>query len=113
MVKKIFLEKIKKNVKEYIRVLEADDIFIEKVILYGSYAKGNPHQDSDIDICLISKKFGKDSHQEGKYLFRKLWQLKNANLEPVGYSPKDFYSKNCSPLINEIQKNGIELKLKP
>ena len=112
MAKKISLEKIKKNVKEYIQVLETDGFLIEKAILYGSYAKGTPHRDSDIDICLISKNFGKDAHQEGKYLFRKLWQLKNANLEPVGYSPKDFYRKNSSPLINEIQKNGIELKLK-
>lgn len=111
MVKKISLEKTKKTVKEYVQILEADGFTIEKVILYGSYAKGVPHRGSDIDICLISKKFGKNPHEEGKYLFRKLWQLKNANIEPVGYSPKDFYSKIKSPLINEIQKNGIELKI--
>ncbi len=112
MAKKISLEKIEKIVKEYVQVLETDGFLIEKAILYGSYAKGTPRRDSDIDICLISKKFGKDSHQEGKYLFRKLWDLKNANLEPVGYSPKYFYGKNSSPLVNEIQKHGIELKLK-
>ncbi|MDI6591968.1 MAG: nucleotidyltransferase domain-containing protein [Patescibacteria group bacterium] len=112
MAKKISLEKIKKIVKNYVQLLEADGFDIEKVILYGSYAKGTPHRDSDIDICLISKKFGKDPHEEGKYLFRKLWHLKNANLEPIGYSPKDFYHKNNSPLIYEIQKNGIELKIK-
>lgn len=111
MAQKIHLEKIKKIVRAYIRLLEADGFDIEKVILYGSYAKGTPHRNSDIDICILSKKFGRDSHQEGKYLFRKLWQLTSANLEPVGYSPKDFYGKNKSPLINEIQKNGIELKL--
>lgn len=109
MAKKISLKKI---VKEYIQVLETDGFLIEKAILYGSYAKGTQHRDSDIDVCLISKKFGKNSHQEGKYLFRKLWDLKNANLGPVGYSPKYFYGKNSSPLVNEIQKHGIELKLK-
>lgn len=110
MAKKTSLEKIKKNIKEYIQILEADGFPIKKVILYGSYAKGTSRKDSDIDICIISKNFGKDPHQEGKYLFRKLWQLKNANLEPVGYSPKDFYSRDKSPLINEIQKYGIEIK---
>lgn len=63
----------------------------------------------DIDLCLVSKKFGKDPHEEGKYLFRKLWHLKNANIELVGYSPKSFYAKNKYPLLNEIQKSGIEL----
>ena len=112
MAKKISLEKIKKIVKEYIQILETDGFFIEKVILYGSYASGTPYRDSDIDICLISNKFGKNPHEEGKYLFRKLWDLKNANIEPVGYSPKDFYAKSKSPLVSEIQKNGIELKIK-
>jgi uncharacterized protein len=27
----------------------------EKVILFGSYAYGNPHQDSDIDLYIITK----------------------------------------------------------
>ena len=111
MAKKIPLKKIEKTVKKYIQVLEADNIFVEKIILYGSHAKGVSRADSDIDICLVSKKFGKDTHEEGKYLFRKLWELKDANIEPVGYSPKDFYAKNRSSLLNEIQENGIELKI--
>ena len=112
MVKKTSLVKIQKIVKEYIRLLQVDGFSIEKVLLYGSYAKGTAKRDSDIDICIISKKFGKNPQEEGKYLFRKLWELKNANLEPVGYSPKYFYNKNKqSPLVNEIHKNGIELKI--
>lgn len=111
MAEKISLGKIEKIVKKYIQVLESDNVFVEKIILYGSYAKGISRPDSDIDICLVSEKFGKDSHEEGKYLFRKLWELKDANIEPVGYSPKDFYAKNRSPLLNEIQENGIELKI--
>lgn len=112
MAKKTSLKKIERIVKKYIQVLESDDVFVEKVILYGSHAKGVSRLDSDIDICLVSKKFGKDAHEEGKYLFRKLWELKDANIDPVGYSPKDFYAKkNRSPLLNEIQENGIELKV--
>lgn len=112
MAQKISLKKIKENIKEYIQLLEADGFIIEKALLYGSYAKGKPRKDSDIDICLISKKFGKNPQAEGKYLFRKLWLLKNSNIEPIGYSPKYFYDKNNqSPLVNEIRKNSIELKV--
>jgi len=112
MAKKKYLGKIKKTVKDYIRLLETDGVKIEKAILYGSRAKGTYRGGSDMDICFISKKFGKNPREEGKYLFRKLWLLKNANLEPVGYSPKDFYAANDSPLINEIKKYGIDLKIK-
>lgn len=112
MADKKALEKIRKTVKDYIRILETDGFVIEKAILYGSRAKGNYHKDSDMDICLISKNFGENPHEEGKYLFRKLWLLKNANIGPVGYSPKDFYAANSSPLVNEIKKYGIDLKIR-
>lgn len=112
MAKKPSLKRVEKIIREYIQLLKADGFDIEKVLLYGSYAKGTPHHDSDIDICIISDKFGKNPAEEGKYLFRKLWLIKNANIEPVSYSPNYFYNKNnLSPLINEIKKTGVELKI--
>lgn len=37
---------------------------IDKVYLYGSYAKGTPKWDSDIDLCFFSDFFeGKDSFE--------------------------------------------------
>jgi predicted nucleotidyltransferase len=32
---------------------------VEKVILFGSVAKGKIHQDSDIDLIILSSDFGK------------------------------------------------------
>jgi len=111
MVKKIPV-KIQKIAREYGRLLRADGVSVEKAIVFGSYAKGVAKKDSDIDICLLSQKFGKNPRREGQYLFRKLWMMKNANLDPIGYSPKYFYGKKIkSPLVNEIQKTGIEIIL--
>lgn len=112
MVKKQSLKQIEKIIKEYILLLKDDGFNIEKILLYGSYAKGEQKKNSDIDICIISDKFGKNPTEEGKYLFRKLWLMENANIEPIGYSPDYFYNKdNHSPLINEIKKTGVELKI--
>ena len=33
-------------------------IHLEKVILYGSYAQGHPHPESDLDLAVISPDFG-------------------------------------------------------
>ncbi len=101
------------SVKEYVELLRSDGFPVEKVILFGSRAKNLAKRDSDIDICVVSDKFGKNYHEEGKYLFRKLWEMKRrGNIEPVGYSPKDFYSKEKnSPLLHEIKRHGIELKV--
>ncbi|MDA2922835.1 nucleotidyltransferase domain-containing protein [Patescibacteria group bacterium AH-259-L07] len=103
-------QKINKAIKEYIEVLKKD-IPIQKVIIYGSYAKGKGRKGSDIDLVIVSDKFGKSPQEEGKYLFRKLWDIENAKIEPIGYSPKDFQTSSPSPLLYEIRKYGKEIKV--
>jgi uncharacterized protein len=103
-------EKVKKAIKEYIRVVRSD-VSVERVVLYGSYAQGIARKDSDIDIAIISKEFGKNPHQEGKFLFRKLWEVDNSGISPIGYSPKEFSTQIPSPLLSEIRKHGKEIKI--
>ena len=57
MAQKRIPEKVKKEVEEYIEALRAEDLPIQAVYLFGSYAKGTAHQWSDIDLCIISPKF--------------------------------------------------------
>ncbi|MBI5416448.1 nucleotidyltransferase domain-containing protein [Candidatus Poribacteria bacterium] len=38
------------------------DIFVEKILLFGSYAKGNPDANSDIDLIVVSFFFLKGKH---------------------------------------------------
>lgn len=110
MAKKI-PQKVNQAIREYITVIKKD-IPIQRVILYGSYAKGKAKKTSDIDIVIISDKFGKNPLEEGKYLFRKLWEVKKSNIDPIGYSQKDFENPNPSPLLYEIKRHGREVILK-
>lgn len=102
--------KINKIIKDYIDIVR-EDLPVAKVILYGSHAKGTARKESDIDIAVISKNFGKNPRKEGQYLFRKLWKTDNSSIDPVGYSPQDFNSPNPSPLLYEIRKYGKEVKV--
>ncbi|MBA3046984.1 nucleotidyltransferase domain-containing protein [Patescibacteria group bacterium] len=107
MAKKTIPIKIKKEIKEYIQILKTDKLPINKVILYGSYAKGKQHQWSDIDLCIISPKF-KDAYCAMQYLLLKTITKPKHPIEPVGFSPKDFKDKYSS-LIDEIKTTGIEI----
>jgi len=49
------------KIKRYLNELKDHNINVEKLYLYGSYAKGNYHEFSDIDVIMISKDF------EGKW----------------------------------------------
>ncbi len=111
MAKKRIPKKINKTVKDYAdRLSKQDKLPIDKVIIFGSYAKGKTCQWSDIDVCIISPEF-RDSIRSLDYLWRRRSDEEvRRGLEPVGFSKKDFKKGNA--LIREITRTGIEVKLK-
>ena len=47
-------------IKKYIARLKSNNISVEKVLLFGSYMKGTPREDSDIDIQIEGLLFPSD-----------------------------------------------------
>lgn len=76
-------------IKEFVNALKREGITIDRVILYGSYVKGNVRPDSDIDVAVISKDFGKDRVEEGMILYRIAGKI-DPRLEPVPFSTKTY-----------------------
>lgn len=107
MVKKELPEKIISEVNEYRKILEADNLPIENIYVFGSYAKGTPGKWSDIDVAVISPKF-KDAWDAITYLRNKIPYGKGWMIEPLGFSPVDFTDKYSS-LINEIKTYGVKV----
>lgn len=62
----------------------------ERVILYGSYAKGNPKKESDIDLLII-KETDKDYFES----IREICQL----LRPKKYYGTNKYIKGLDPIV--------------
>ena len=56
----------------YKKELESKNFPVEKMILYGSYAKGNAKEYSDIDVCIISGKFSKNKNRCEDLLLKSL-----------------------------------------
>lgn len=95
-------------IKKFVKALKKEGIAIERVILYGSYAKGNPHPDSDIDVAVVSKNFGKDRVEEGINLFRIAGKI-DPRIEPVPISSESYKKDLWIPLIYEIRRRGIKV----
>jgi predicted nucleotidyltransferase len=75
---------------------------IEKVYLFGSYAKGNPHKDSDIDVALVVDKWVGDFFD----VIPPIWRLReniDYRIEPHVIVPKEDYAG----FLNEIEKTGF------
>ncbi len=79
---------------------------IVKIILFGSYARGNYHKDSDIDIAVILKDYNSliDIQLDLMRIRRKI----DSRIEPHPFREKDFDITN--PIVNEIVKHGQDIK---
>jgi predicted nucleotidyltransferase len=99
-----------KAIRKFIKALEQEGIPVDRVILYGSYARGRTRPDSDIDVAVISKSFGKDRVEEGMALFRVAGKI-DPRLEPIPISSESYEKDTWVPLIYEIKEKGIELEL--
>lgn len=108
MVKKTVINKeVKKIVSNFGRAVAREGIPIKKLIIFGSYAKGKARPESDIDICIVSTKFGKDSIKELQFLF-KIRRGIDSRIEPFPVSWEE-YKKTVSPIIFEIKQFGREI----
>lgn len=97
---------IRKIAKALAKELERNRIIVDKIILYGSYARGNPHDHSDIDLVVVSPSFrGKkilDIQEELARVFSKYLPI----IEPIGYSSQDFQTAEPETLLGEIKRSG-------
>ena len=101
------MKNIKKIVNKYVTEVIKSGIPVNSVYLFGSYAKGDSNVYSDIDVCVISSKFGKDYIEESLKL-RSLTNNIDSRIEAVPMNPKDFADK-YSTLASEIKKYGIPI----
>ena len=98
---------IKNKINRFIELLEADQIHIQKAVLYGSYAKGNSDKWSDIDLALISEDFLGDSFADKLSLRDYIYET-GCDISPMPYRPDDF--DNSMFARDEILKYGIVVK---
>lgn len=92
-------------IKNYIDALK-QSIQVDKVILYGSWANGNPHEFSDIDLAIFSVNFGKSRLKEIQFLSKIAWDI-DPTIEAVPYSTDKLNVTDPSSFVYEIIHKGI------
>lgn len=89
------LKKIKSEIDKYLNKLK-QDLSLERVLLYGSFAEGKAKEDSDVDLLILSSDFAKmDEDERLRLLYRKSVGFPY-NLHVYGLTLKEY--KEASPL---------------
>ena len=106
MSQKIIPKTLKTVLNLYLQSLKEDRLPIKQAFLFGSYAKAQANQFSDVDLCIVSPNFS-DPVSAIQYLLSKRQLNLRYPIEPIGFNPQDFHSD--SAFIQEIKKHGIRL----
>ena len=102
------IETIKPIVKQYISDVK-NVMPIDKVYLYGSWAKGTQQENSDVDICFFSRAFEAKSSLD---VLTDLFYLKvkydgDLLIEPNAFPTSELYNDN--PFVKEVIRTGFEI----
>ncbi len=101
--------KIIKQLKEFKKSSKAK-FYIDKIILFGSAARGEMNEHSDIDLLLVSKKFRDKSFFDRPIGLRKFWTL-DYPVDFLCYTPEEFEKlKKRVTIVREAVLDGIEIK---
>ncbi len=99
-------DKIQLTIHDFLNLLNENGLRVEKAYLFGSHARGNAREGSDIDIAVISKSFSGNRFDDMMSLFEVRRKV-DLRIEPIPFHPDDF--DEWDPLAGEILSYGIQI----
>jgi len=81
---------------------------VDRVVLFGSYAKGTDTAQSDIDVCFFLSNFGDMRRVDIiKELLGLMHKYKRIHFEPIVFPTSEL--ENDNPFVKEILRTGREV----
>lgn len=95
-------QKIERIIERYKQELKNLGIKVEKIVLYGSYAKGKPRPDSDIDLIVISDDFKNLDLRERLEILGLAAGRVFEPIEALGYTKEEIESEEKESFVAEV-----------
>ena len=98
-------------VRRYLRVLSREGVHAKKAILFGSCARGEANEWSDIDLIVIAPEF---EGIKDRRLIRRLWILRgqaDVRIEPIPCGEREWETEEGRPILDIARREGVEIRL--
>lgn len=97
-------ESLRQLAKRYKMALIKNNIPVNAIYLFGSYARGTARKGSDVDFCVVSDVFGKDDFNE-MVAINQIAKRISVQIEAFPVTKRELKEKS-NPFIKEALKNG-------
>lgn len=104
-------QSIVEAVQNYLAVIHAEGIPVRYGVLYGSQARGEARQWSDIDLLVISPQYDQRRTYED---LSQLWIVAahtDSRIEPIPVGERQFAEDDSSAIIEMARREGIRIDL--
>jgi len=100
------------QILENIRTLKRQLLPNDRMILFGSQARGDARPDSDWDLLVLLDKKGKITNEEDSiygYPFDEIGWKFGIAVNTLLYSTEDWRKRKITPFYKNVEKEGIEI----
>ncbi len=94
------------TIKSYLHRLEERGMPIAFGVLYGSFARGDVHTDSDVDLVVVSPRFDNPDSWQDTELLWETTVFTDSRIEPVGVGARQWEEDGGIPLIEIARREG-------
>jgi predicted nucleotidyltransferase len=99
-------KRIVKSIQNYLQAVAKTGIPVKYGVLFGSYAKGQEHEWSDIDLLVVSPRYDRRwTHND----WADLWVIAahtDVRIEPIPVGEKQFKNNRDSLIIDIARREG-------
>ena len=99
-------------IRRYLAVLPSVGIHARRAVLFGSFATGEAHQWSDIDLVVVAREF--DGPRDNA-LVKALWRatVVDDRIEPIPCGEVEWESGNGRPILAIARSEGVVIEAEP
>lgn len=95
------------SVRKFAKEVQDQGVALSEVYLFGSYARGEQREDSDIDVALVADSFVGVSFEDIKQFIDVTIKKPYMLFEYHTFNTKDF--ETGDPFMDEIKRTGISV----
>jgi predicted nucleotidyltransferase len=98
------------SVRNYLAALTSRGITVERVVVFGSQAKGEAHEWSDIDLLVISPQF---DDMKDRNVINFLWRVAartDSRIEPIPCGSRQWRDDDSNAIIEIARREGEVLE---